>query len=123
MNEEMIKEIQDLIVRAQNKDPEAVQQLQQIKQAAESGDQKAGQLWSAIQQVAQAMSQQSGQAPTQAARNGAKLNYVKELKGICPEGYLKTGGRCKPCEAKMKAQGGDMDPVKSFKAGRKCKRN
>ena len=59
---------------------------------------------------------------TPTAAKGAKLNYVKELKGICPEGYLKTGGRCKPCEAKMKAKGGDMDPVKSFKAGRKCKR-
>lgn len=58
---------------------------------------------------------------TRQAKHGAKLNYIKELKGICPEGYLKTGGRCKPCEAKMKANG-DMDPVKSFKAGRKCKR-
>ena len=122
MNEEMIKEIQDLIVRAQNQDPEAVQQLQQIKQAAEAGDQKAGQLWSAIQQVAQAMSQQQGgQAPTYAAK-GAKLNYVKELKGICPEGYLAKGGKCRPCEAKMKAKGGDLDPVKSFKASRKCKK-
>lgn len=59
---------------------------------------------------------------TRSAKQGAKLNYVKELKGICPEGYLKTGGRCRPCEAKMKAKGGDMDPVKSFKDGRKCKK-
>lgn len=64
--------------------------------------------------------QELQQAP--AAAKGAKLNYVKELKGICPEGYLKTGGRCKPCEAKMKAKGGDMDPVKSFKANRKNKK-
>ena len=56
------------------------------------------------------------------AAKGAKLNYVKELKGICPEGYLKTGGRCKPCEAKMKAKGGDMDPVKSFKNNRNLKK-
>lgn len=54
------------------------------------------------------------------AKKGTKLNYVKELKGICPEGYMKHGGRCKPCEAKMKAQ--ENDPVKSFKAGRKCKK-
>lgn len=68
----------------------------------------------------QQSSQQSGTPVS--AKQGSKLNYIKELKGICPEGYLKTGGRCKPCEAKMKANGGDMDPVKSFKAGRKCKR-
>lgn len=68
----------------------------------------------------QQSSQQSGTPVS--AKQGSKLNYIKELKGICPEGYLKTGGRCKPCEAKMKAKGGDMDPVKSFKAGRKCKR-
>lgn len=120
MNEEVVKKIQDLVVRASQKDPEALQQLQQIKQAAEAGDQQAGQLWQVIQQVVQSM--QGGQQGVSAARNGAKLNYVKELKGICPEGYLKTGGRCKPCEAKMKAKGGDMDPVKSFKAGRKCKK-
>ena len=118
----MIKQIQDLIIRAQNQEPEAIQQLNQIRQAAEQGDQKAGQLWSAIQQVAQAMSQQQGGQAPASTKNGAKLNYIKELKGICPEGYLKTGGRCKPCEAKMKAKGGDMDPVKSFKAGRKCKK-
>lgn len=66
--------------------------------------------------------QQASQGGTPTAAKGTKLNYVKELKGICPEGYLKTGGRCKPCEAKMKAKGGDMDPVKSFKANRKNKK-
>lgn len=70
--------------------------------------------------IKQQASQQLQRVPTSA--KGSKLNYVKELKGICPEGYLKQGGRCKPCEAKMKAKGGDMDPVKSFKAGRKCKK-
>jgi hypothetical protein len=31
------------------------------------------------------------QQPQQAyyAAKGTKLNYIKELKGICPEGYLK----------------------------------
>lgn len=66
--------------------------------------------------------QQASQGGTPMAAKGAKLNYVKELKGICPEGYLKTGGRCKPCEAKMKAKGGDMDPVKSFKNNRNLKK-
>ena len=120
MNEEVIKKIQDLVIRASQKDPEALQQLQQIKQAAESGNQQAGQLWQVIQQVVQSM--QGGQPGVSAARNGAKLNYVKELKGLCPEGYLATGGKCKPCEAKMKAEGGDLDPVKSFKANRKNKK-
>jgi hypothetical protein len=72
-----------------------------------------------MQLKAQQTQQQKG---TPTAAKGTKLNYIKELKGICPEGYLKDGGRCKPCEAKMKEKGGDMDPVKSFKAGRKCKR-
>ena len=59
---------------------------------------------------------------TRSAKQGAKLNYVRELKGLCPEGYLAKGGKCEPCEAKMKAKGGDMDPVKSFKANRKNKK-
>lgn len=43
---------------------------------------------------------------TQTMKNGAKLNYIKQLKGICPEGYemayFAEGGsmvkKCKKCE-------------------------
>lgn len=88
-----------------------------IQKLGEEGFKEKQQKFLALIQQA---SQQSG-APV-AAKQGTKLNYIKELKGICPEGYLKAGGRCKPCEAKMKAKGGDMDPVKSFKANRKNKK-
>lgn len=116
MNEELVKQIQDLLVRAQSKDTEALQQLQQIKQAAEQGDPKASQLWQMVQQVAQAMQNQQA---TPSAAKGSKLNYIKELKGICPEGYLKQGGRCKPCEAK---KGKTLNPIEQFREQRKNKK-
>lgn len=59
------------------------------------------------------------------ARLGAKLEYYKKLKGVCPEGeelvYFKQGGRiCKACQ---KAQKGTKvtkkaNEVNKFKAGR-----
>lgn len=67
------------------------------------------------------------QQQVQAAKFRAKLNYIKQLRGNCPEGYeleyYKTGGRlCKKC---MKKQiGGEMpqDPIDAFKCGRKMKK-
>ena len=77
-------------------------------QAAQQGDQQAGQLAEVIMQV---MNQMQGGAPEQGgapvvARNGAKLNYIKKLKGECPEGYemayFKAGGKvCKRCQKKI----------------------
>ena len=70
--------------------------------------------------------QQDTQAPM--ARLGAKLNYIKQIKGTCPDGqelvYFKKGGRfCKACQDK-KQKGGTMssDPVADFKKARaeKC---
>jgi len=83
-------------------------------QAAEQGDQQAAQLAEMIMQIA---NQMQGGAPeqqggAQVARNGAKLNYIKRLKGECPEGYemtyFKAGGKvCKKCQKKVeKACGG-----------------
>lgn len=65
-----------------------IQQLQGNEQALEQ----------AMGQFLQEM--QASQAPK--ARLGAKLNYVRKLKGDCPEGqevvYFKSGGRvCKKC--------------------------
>lgn len=64
-------------------------------------------------------------APITTARNGAKLNFIKRLKGNCPEGqelvYYRAGGRiCKACMGKMMANGGksqekELSPVDSFK--------
>lgn len=52
--------------------------------------------------VAQTMVEILQKKSAQKAANGAKLNYLMQLKGKCPSGYLKNGGRCKPCE---KAEG------------------
>jgi hypothetical protein len=56
------------------------------------------------------MQQQSQEQQVRAAKFGAKLNYIKQLRGDCPEGYetayYKAGGRlCKKCM--KKAQEGD----------------
>lgn len=52
--------------------------------------------------VAQAMVQIIQQKQTQKAANGAKLRYIMQLQGKCQPGYLKKGGRCKPCEKKTR---------------------
>lgn len=53
---------------------------------------------------------QSMQTGTQSVKNGAKLNYIKSLRGKCPEGYelgfFKEGGKvCAKCIAKQEKQG------------------
>jgi hypothetical protein len=63
-------------------------------QAAQQGDEQAAQIAQYIQQVAQQMKQ--------SAKFGAKLNYIKYLRGQCPNGYemqaFKKGGKvCKKC--------------------------
>ena len=58
------------------------------------------------------------------AKLGTKLEYIKKLKGICPEGYeltyFKVGGRI--CSACQKAQKGKkVDATKNFKKDMKNK--
>lgn len=70
------------------------------------------------------------QQQVQAARFGAKINYIKKLRGQCPDGYelqyYKSGGQlCKKCMKKQVMQdGGDLpqDPIDQFKCGRKMKK-
>ena len=57
---------------------------------------------------------------------GAKLNYIKGLKGQCPKGYemryYKIGGVvCPKCEA-IKNQVAPQDPIDAFRCGRKMKK-
>ncbi len=59
------------------------------------------------------------------ARLGAKLEYYKKLKGVCPEGeemvYFKQGGRiCKACQKAQKGTPGikKENEVDKFKKGR-----
>ena len=77
--------------------------LQEIVKRAKGGDQQAAQAVQVLQQAMQGGQQQTQQAP--AAKNGAKLNYLKQLKGKCPEGeelvYMKKGGTvCPVCQKK-----------------------
>lgn len=70
------------------------------------------------------------QQQVQAAKFGAKINYIKKLRGQCPDGYelqyYKSGGQlCKKCIKKQVMQeGGDLpqDPIDQFKCGRKMKK-
>ena len=70
------------------------------------------------------------QQQVQAAKFGAKINYIKKLRGQCPDGYelqyYKSGGQlCKKCMKKQVMQeGGDLpqDPIDQFKCGRKIKK-
>lgn len=63
-------------------------------------------------------------AISQKMKFGAKLNYIKGLKGQCPSGYelryYKNGGKtCVTCEAIQKSSQNEID---SFKCGRKMKK-
>ena len=127
MDEQLQQQIVQLVQAAMQGDEQATQQIQQIMQAAQQGDQQAAQLAQMIQQVAQSM--------TQSAKLGAKLNYLRQLKGQCPEGYemryFKAGGamgskivkECVKCQ-KQEA-GGKAAPknlVEAFKEERALKK-
>lgn len=128
MDEQQIQQqIIQLVQAAMQGDQQANQYIQQVMQAAQQGDQQAQQLAGMIQQVAQQIQGQQAQM----ARRGAKLNYIRQLRGTCPEGYemeyFKQGGtmgkRCKRCEnASKKQDGGEVNPVDAFKCGRKMKK-
>ena len=70
------------------------------------------------------------QQQVQAAKFGAKINYIKKLRGQCPDGYdlqyYKSGGQlCKKCIKKQIMQEGGnapQDPIDQFKCGRKIKK-
>lgn len=122
MDEQQLQQqIVQLVQAAMQGDQQAAQYIQQIMQAAQQGDQQAAQLAQMIQTVAQRM--------VPAAKFGARLNYIKQLKGQCPDGYemqyFKSGGQlCKKCMKKQMEQGGiaPTNPVDAFKCGRKMKK-
>lgn len=119
------KQVVELVQAAMQGNQEATQQIEQIMQAAKQGDQQAMQIAQMIQQVIQAMK-------TPKAEYGTKLDYIKKLKGDCPDGevkvFLKNGG----CLCRKKQEGGEikeapkkkMNAVEAFKAacGKKLKK-
>ena len=93
------------------------QQLEQvINQLGEDG----------IKQAYAQFIQEMQQRQVQAAKFGAKLNYIKQLNGQCPKGtemkYYKVGGRlCKKCMEMEKEEKKETpsNPIDAFKCGRK----
>lgn len=125
--QQMQQQIMQLVQAAMSGDQQAKQQIKQIMQDAQQGDKQAEQIAQMIQAVAQQM-QEGGQAPGAAvqARNGAKLEYIKYLRGQCPPGYemryFKAGGRiCKKCLKKAANGGQTNDLIQDFKSKRKTK--
>lgn len=120
MNEQ---ELQQAFIQflAQKTGAKSQQELEAvIQQLGEEG------LKQAYAEFMQLMQQQQ----VQAAKFGAKLNYIKKLRGNCPDGYemtyYKSGGRlCKKCMQKQAMQeGGELpnNPIDAFKCGSKMKK-
>lgn len=88
-----------LVQAAMQGDQQANQTIQKIMQAAQQGDQQAAQVAKLLQAIVQQMK------GSRKARLGAKLDYIKQSIGECPEGqevvYFKKGGEiCKICAGK-----------------------
>ena len=120
MNEQ---ELQQAFIQflAQKTGAKTQQELEQvIQQLGEDGLKKA---YAEFMQMIQ-------QQQVQAAKFGAKLNYIRSLRGQCPDGYelqyYKFGGQlCKKCiRNQIMQEGGDVpqNPVDQFKCGRKIKK-
>lgn len=107
-----------------------IQSEEDLKQYVESLGQEG--IQAKYQEFMQLMSGASTQKPSK--RLGGHLNYLKQIKGACPDGeetyYFKEGGSvkrgCKPCMEKAKKgakfDNEDTDPVNKFKCGRKVKK-
>ena len=67
--------------------------------------------------VAKTMAEVIQTKQTQKAEKGAKLQYLNKLNGVCQEGYLKRGGKCKKCEEGDKVE---FKKTRYFKKGKKC---
>ena len=103
-----------LVQAAMQGDKQANQTIQKIMQAAQQGDQQAAQVAQLLKAIVQKMK------GSRKARLGAKLDYIKQSIGECPEGqevvYFKKGGEiCKVCAGKKMQDGGKSDPIKNFK--------
>ena len=120
MNEQ---ELQQAFIQflAQKTGAKTQQELEKVIQ--QMGEQGLKQAYAEFMQMIQ-------QQQVQAAKFGAKLNYIRSLRGQCPDGYelqyYKSGGQlCKKCIRKqMMQEGGDVpqNPVDQFKCGRKIKK-
>lgn len=124
-DQEAVKSLMQYVAEAMQGDQEKAQAVQS---AMQNGDEQTKQILQACAQQIQAYyQQQQGQAKAQMARFGAKLNYIRQLKGACPPGteteYFKSGGRiCKKCKQKMQEGRKFADALEEYKCGRKMKK-
>lgn len=119
------------VIEVSQSQPEAIQQIIQNKEFIQAGAKslqtKDPNLFKQLQQpgtLKKIVSQLSQKAPvkqqkTKKAMKGTKLDYIKELKGICPEGfeitYQAMGGHiCPVCKQKK---------VEEAKCGKKMKKH
>ena len=120
--QDMEAQVTQLVQAAMSGDEQATQTINKIIEAAKAGDQQAMQ----IAQMIQAVAKQIQGAQAQAAKRGAKLDYLHTLVSGCPKGteakYFRKGGHiCKACvEKTKKAQEGMELPIE--KCGGKTKK-
>lgn len=92
------------VIQAAQQNPEALKSAVQAYQESRGDIQKAAQAFSQVLQ-----------SKTQAAKHGAKLNYLKSLKNQCADDeelyYFKKGGSI-GCGCKKKEQGGELKEKK-----------
>lgn len=109
---------------SQSKDANAI--IQEIVKRAKGGDQQAMQAVQVLQQVMQNQQQPQQQQP-QMAEKGAKLQFIKSLRGICPEGeeltYMKKGGVMCPVCQKKKETAAKSEKKEFFGKDKKVKKD
>lgn len=113
--EQIISYVADFLLQnGQAQDEQsALESAQQLVEAAQAGDQEAQAALQEIMSTAQNAAPAESQVTPLAARLGAKLNYIRQLKGMCPPGeelvFFKAGGRiCKACSGQKLQPGGFM---------------
>lgn len=127
-NDTSIQDVVSQVAQLISKQPETLEQIAASDELVEAGAKELendnpeafAQLSQpgAATQLIQAVIEQ---ASVQSARRGAKLNFVRSLKGECPEGYYKTyyaagGSLCPVCKQK------EQKAVQSAKCGKKMKK-
>lgn len=110
------QQVKQLVKQVASGDKEAAAQVKQIMEAAKKGDEKALELAQLIEQEIQALRK---------AKQGAKINYIRHLKGKCPEGeelvYFKKGGLM-TCGCQKKQNGAKLEKVNAVEEFKRRRR-
>lgn len=127
-NDTSIQDVVSQVAQLISKQPETLEQIAASDELVEAGSEELendnpeafAQLSQpgAATQLIQAVVEQ---ASVQSARRGAKLNFIRSLKGECPEGYYKTyyaagGSLCPVCKQK------EQKVIPQAKCGKKMRK-